>query len=134
MISRKSMIALDFIYILVMTACSVFYMFADFSKLISRQCGFTQFVFSILVIIILIVRMIRKKDGLPSYIYAIYSLAQLVAVACWMIYASATFYIFPGVKAIIFLGFMAHLLLIAWGIGMINLKRKKWNGVSESAN
>ena len=127
------MMVLDFIYIVVMTTCSVFYMFADFSKPLSGQCGTAQFIFSILVILLFMFRLLRGKDGLPSYIYAIYSLAQLVAVACWFIYASATFYIFPGVKAINFLGFMAHLLLIAWGISMINIKKKMRTGVGESA-
>ncbi|SHK25436.1 hypothetical protein [Desulforamulus aeronauticus] len=131
--THKSIIAIDFIYIVIMTVCSVFYMFADFSKKISGQCSFAQFVFSILVIIIFIFRLIRKKDGLPSYIYVIYSLAQLVAVFCWMIYASYTFYIFPGVKAINFLGLMVHILLIAWGINMISIKKKIRNGVIESA-
>ncbi|MEG6522962.1 hypothetical protein [Desulfotomaculum sp. 1211_IL3151] len=132
--SHKSIIAIDFIYIVIMTACSVFYMFADFSKAISVQCGFAQFVFSILVIIISIFRLIRKKDGLPSYIYAIYSLAQLVPIFFWMVYISYTFYIFLGVKAINFLGLMVHIFLIAWGINMIIIKKKIRDGVIESAN
>lgn len=122
--SEKVILALDCIYLVVMILCSVFYMLADFSKAISRQLGFAQLIFSILAVIILIIGLLIKKAGLPIFVYALYSVAQIIPVTCWIIFSFATFEIFRGVTAINWLGLTVHLLLIAWGAFMIITKKK----------
>lgn len=120
----KSLFIINILYLTAMTLISLFYMFANFDKAISRQLGFAQLIFSMIVIVVFILIVCIKKDGLPVMVYILYSFAQCVPVFCWIVYSYATFQIFPGIVAVNWLGALIHLLMIAWGAGMIIIKKR----------
>jgi|GEM_PF-4756686 len=125
----------DLTYLVIMTLCSLFYVFADFGKAITNLLGLAQLIFSIIATIILISIYNKKRTGLPIIIYILYIAAQTIPIFWWTIASIPpwnTFdylfhHLFPGgIKVITGLGLAVHLLLFYWGIRMIIVKKRNY--------
>lgn len=122
--AKKWFAIADISYLSVMTLIALFYVFANFSKVISAQLGLAQLVFSIIAIITFIFLNRTEKNGLPSVFCLLYSIAQLVPLFFWIIYRSVNFIVFPEIAASSWVFIPLHFILIIWGIILIVLKKR----------
>ena len=120
---RTILLIMDVAYLVMMIACSIFYLFGNFGKALPAQMGLAQLIFSIVAAIVYLIKNWYEDSGLSVFLHVFYSLAQCVAVYYWILYSWAKFEVFRGVVVISWQGLTVHVLLIVWGIGMIVMKR-----------
>lgn len=122
--TKKLVFYVDLLFLSIMTLCSLFYTFANFSKSISGQLGFAQLIFSIITIFIFVYLNRTEKVGLPIIFYLFYLIAQLVPIFFWIVYIDVNFIVFPKIVAASWFFIPIHLILIVWSIIIIMIKKR----------
>lgn len=92
----------------------LFYLFADFGKALSRQCG----LFQLAAATVLLAVLLMKKDGihvLCRYIVPAIALGQIVALYNWIVWNGVTATLFGWRLSLGWLGFSLHAVFAVWG-------------------